>query len=78
MYQLYFNPSKFPRTIKRKEWKDIWRWKRVTEKRVKEEVDKQISNLIVYGSTMPRYIKDDIMEELIYPLLLIHDKQEPL
>lgn len=76
MLQLYFNPAKFPRTIKRDEWKEIWRWKRITENKLIEATETQLQNLVIFGSTMPRYVRDDIMDKTINPPLLVHDKQE--
>lgn len=77
MLSLYFNPSKFSRTITRKEWKEIYRWKRITEKKLIEVTQEQIQNLVTYGSTVPRYMKADIIDKIVNPPLLIHDKQQP-
>lgn len=68
---LYFNPAKFPRSITHKEWQEIWRWKRVVEKRLDKELLGRLSNFAVYGTTHP-----EIYDEIINPPLLIHDKQE--
>lgn len=73
--QLYFNPSKFPRTINRKEWKEIWRWKRVTEKDLDKHCQKMYDNFAVYGSTWPDRMRDDFLDEMINPPLVSHDKQ---
>lgn len=73
---LYFNLSKFPRSLGRDEWKEIWRWKRVTEKKLEAELEQQRFNLIAFGTTMPSYIKRDIIDQMINPPLLIHDKQQ--
>jgi hypothetical protein len=67
--QLYFVPQMFPRTITRKEWKEIWRWKRVTEKKLEKELEKQISNLVIYGCSHPEWL-----DGIINPPLLIHDR----
>jgi len=71
MLQLYFNPQKFPRTITREEWREIWRWKRITEKKLREEMSRQLANLATYGITHPEYL-----ERFVNPPLLVHDKQE--
>ena len=73
---MYFVPERFPRTIGRKEWKEIWRWKRVTQKRLIEEVAKEQLMLSVYGSTMPDYARCDLIERMIFPPLLVHDKMD--
>lgn len=75
MLTLYFDPTKFPRTIDKIEWKEIWRWKRMTQKKLIEEMEKHRLNLSVYGSTMPDYIKVDLIDKMLYPPLLIHGKQ---
>ena len=76
MIALYFNPSKFPRTITRKEWRDIWRWKRVTEKQLAIEARAQIESLHYYGTTMPRHIRDEMLDNIINPPLLIHSRMD--
>jgi hypothetical protein len=73
--QLYFNPALFPRTITRKEWKKIWRWKRITQKRLAEEFEQQRLNLIMFGTTHPD-IKADMLDRMINPPLLIHDRMK--
>lgn len=75
MVQLYFNPSKFPRTISRKEWKEIWRWKRVVQKQLVIELERMQEQLILYGTTILPQAKADIIEKMVNPPLLIHDKQ---
>ena len=73
---LYFDPAKFPRTITRAEWKEIWRWKRITQKKLAEELNKQMNNFILFGSTWPDHIRDDFIYQTTNPPLLVHDKQE--
>lgn len=63
---LAFNPAKIPRTTTRSAWRDIWRWKRETEKRLREHVERQREMLILYGTTHPELARD-ISERLIYP-----------
>jgi hypothetical protein len=67
-FALYFVPSQFPRTITRAEWKEIWRWKRVTQKILAEEYEKRRNDLAAFGHTYPDW-------RMISPPLLIHDKQ---
>jgi hypothetical protein len=69
--KLLFVPEKIPRTITRKEWYEMWRWKRVTEKKLKEEVEKQFNFLRTYGTTMPDYQKKDLLDKLINPPLVL-------
>jgi hypothetical protein len=68
---LLFDPAKFPRTITRKEWKEIWRWKRMATKELKKELEKRMHNALLYGSSHP-----ELWDSIINPPLLIHDKQE--
>jgi hypothetical protein len=49
----------------------MWRWKRVTEKKLKEEVEKQFNFLRTYGTTMPDYQKKDLLDKLINPPLVL-------
>lgn len=68
---LHFVPNKFPRTITRREWKEIWRWKRLAQKQLAEETEKRMLNFILYGTSHP-----ELLDDLINPPLLVHDKQE--
>jgi len=72
---LYFNLAKFPRTITRDEWKEIWRWKRVTEKQLAIEMEKQWANFVALGATYPE-LKERIIDEFIRPPIIVHDRQE--
>jgi len=70
MIQLYFNPQKFSRNMKHKEWKSIWRWKRITEKKLAEEMRRQCNNISVYGTTHP-----ELLDRIVNPAILMHDQQ---
>lgn len=76
MISLYFVLSKFPRTINRKQWREIWRWKRLTQKQLAVEVSKQLEMLGAYGSTTPDYIRQDMLDNMINPPLLVHDRMD--
>lgn len=71
MLRLSFNPTKIPRTISKEEWYEIWRWKRVTEKRLSEQIETDIINFTVYGSTWPEEMRQDYMDQLTNPPLLV-------
>jgi hypothetical protein len=73
---LYFNPSAFPRTIPRKEWKELWRWKRIIEKELAKAHEEMMYNLVVFGSTMPDHLREDILDRLTNPPIIMHEKQE--
>lgn len=68
---LYFDPAKFPRTITRKEWKEIWRWKRMTEKALVKELEEQMLNISLFGCSHP-----DMLDRIINPPLLVHDRMK--
>ena len=72
--QLYFNLATFPRTITRKEWKEIWRWKRIMEQKLNTHAEEMAMNMSMFGHSHPGY--QDWLDQVINPPLLIHDRQE--
>lgn len=76
MVTLYFNPQLFPRTTTKKEWIDIWRWKRVTQNKLREEMDKAMLNYKANSNIWPEHTKQDFINSIVNPPLLIHDKQQ--
>jgi hypothetical protein len=76
MIKLLFVPEQFPRTIGRDEWKEIWRWKRVTERELTKAAEQQRNDFITYGSTWPTAVRERIINEMINPPVVIHDKQD--
>lgn len=75
MVRLYFDSTKFDRSIGRKEWEEIWRWKRITEKKLSKALQQQIDNLVVFGTTHPELCQD-LIDKIINRPLFIHDKQK--
>lgn len=73
---LVFNPERLSRSINRKEWKEIWRWKRVTEKQLAKSVEEQIGLLVAYGTTMPEYMRKDMIDVIVNPPLCIYSMPE--
>ena len=73
---LYFVPSKFPRTISRAEWREIWRWKRVVEKRLAEEMQKQSAALGAFGSVMLPEARSEMIDKIVNPPLLVHNRMD--
>lgn len=69
---LVFNASSLSRSITRSEWKEIWRWKRLTERRLKKSVEEQIAMLVAFGTNMPKHVREDIVDLLINPPLMIY------
>lgn len=78
MVSLYWNPSKVPRTLTREQWKECYRWVRITRKRLREELQKQQQFLATYGTTMPQIIKNDILDKMVNPPLLLGPYMEGL
>lgn len=65
---LVFNPEHLSRSINRKEWKEMWRWKRVTEKQLKKSIEEQFGLLVAYGTTM----RKDMIDVITNPPLLMY------
>jgi hypothetical protein len=74
MVSLHFDPAKFPRTISRAEWREIWRWKRSTEKKLADEARRQVADLVAFGSTMLPGVRAELIDNLVRPPLLVHDR----
>lgn len=69
---LVFNPERLSRSINRKEWKEIWRWKRVTERQLKKSLGEQIGLLVAYGTTMPEHMRKYMVDVVVNPSLLMY------
>jgi len=76
MIQLSFDPSAFPRTTTRSEWKDIWRWKRETEKKIAATMKSQMDNFRIYGSTWAPFMQEEFIQRVINPPIMMHPKQQ--
>lgn len=72
---LYFNPQSIPRSTTKAQWREMWQWKRKVEFRLKAEMDKQMENLILFGSTHPE-IAADIADKIINPPILLNPWQK--
>jgi len=68
---LYFNPTMIPRTITRKEWKEIWRWKRITQSELAKAMQREIDYLVVYGNTLLPEQKQRMIDNIVNPPLLL-------
>lgn len=69
---LVFNPSRLSRSITRKEWNEIWRWKRVTERQLARSISEQMQLLGAYGTTMPEYMRKDMIDTIVNPPVCIY------
>lgn len=77
MLKLYFHGPSFPRCITREEWKEIWRWKRVQERELEKQAEEQRQLYLRYKDFMSPKMKSDIMDQMINPPILVHDRMVP-
>lgn len=70
--QLVFNATSLSRSITRQQWKEIWRWKRLTGRRLKKSVEEQIGLLVAYGTNIPSHIRKDMIDVIVNPPLMIY------
>lgn len=71
MIQFYFVPSKLPRTWTKTQWKEAYRWVRVTRKELNKQAEKQMADFAAFGTTMPERMREDYMNNMINPPLLL-------
>lgn len=76
MIALHFVPTKFSRSTTRAQWREIDRWRRVMQKKLGEETQRQINDFVVFGSTMLPRAREDLLYRMTNPPLLVHDKQK--
>jgi len=79
--RLYFVPTKLPRTMTRKEWKDCDRYRRITQKVLaqyeKEMLDlaaEMTTNAVLYGtseSEQVRRMRQDLYDKIVNPPILL-------
>lgn len=69
---LVFNPERLSRSTTRQQWQEIWRWKRTTEQRLKRSLEEQIALLSIYGATMPYTIRNEKIDVIVNPPLLMY------
>ena len=66
-----FDITKVPRHTTRQEWREAYRWVRVQRKVLKKQEDTKIELLRTHGDTMLPRMKQDLMNHLIYPPILL-------
>ena len=76
MLVLAFNQSTLPRSMTRQEWREVDRWRRVTQKVLAEQARKRVDNLIAFGSSMPSWQRKDLIDRLVNPTLLLGPYQD--
>lgn len=72
MIRLIFQPERIPRTTTRAQWREIDRWRRVTEKRLRgwrEEQSREIGQIALAGH---RDLAARMAERLINPAVMIY------
>jgi hypothetical protein len=73
MYVLIFQPHRISRVTTRKQWQDIWRWKRSTQRMLndwdeknREVLRKHAEEVLIYGTSTL------MIEDMINPPVLIY------
>jgi hypothetical protein len=64
---LYFVPKTLPRTMTRAQWKEADRWRRMTEKKLRDQMAERIANALLFGTSHP-----ELLDSIVNPPLLIH------
>ena len=67
---LIFNANKIPRNMSRAEWRKCWRWKRVTEKALKANIEAKLK-IIRDVPDLPLLYREAIIAEVINPPVVI-------
>lgn len=83
--QLLFDQTRVPRSTTRNQWREMDRWRRVTERKLAVEVERKCDTLrkmteqfVATGSTtvLLQRVQDDIIQHLVFPPLLLGPHQE--
>lgn len=69
--QLYFVPTLLPRTISRKEWYDLWRWKRVMQQELTVAAWRETAFFREYGHTLTPEQRRDMLDRMVNPPILL-------
>ncbi len=71
--KLVFDRQAIPRSTTREAWRVIWRWKRVTEKKMREqeaEFSRMYSNMLIYGTSHPEILRGMENKMMNPPIML--------
>lgn len=71
--KLLFRKGLIPRTTTRQSWKEIWRWKRKTERTLSEMEEKTIAQL--RDEELPDKARQAIIDSVINPPVLIYPEK---
>lgn len=75
MITLIFRADAIPRTTTREQWREIHRWKRETEKKLREAAELRMRNLAAFGTTHPELLRG-YMDEIINPPVMYYPPLE--
>lgn len=76
MIRLIFNSKAIPRTTTRDEWRKIYRWRRVTERELREAMQMKLENVAIYGTSHPEILRDFI-DRAVNPPVMFYPPLEP-
>lgn len=68
MMQILWTPHMLPRTMTRAEWREIDRWRRVTQRELNKQGDAAMRDLLIFGSA-----RIDV-DRIINPPMIVHAK----
>lgn len=72
MFRLVFDHSRIPRTTTRKEWREIDRWRRITERQVKKAVAEEHELLRRNLDMLPPETRARMIDRMINPPLMVY------
>lgn len=71
---LYFQPQNLPRTMTREEWREAYRWVRITTKRLEKLHSEHLENLraIIADDTASHKLRMQAVEKIINPPMMVY------
>jgi len=73
--QLLFDQNKLPRTMTRQQWQECDRWRRSTQKILRQYTERRLEALIRIGTSNP-VLQDELLNEIINPPVLMGSYQQ--
>lgn len=68
--KLLWMPTRLPRTMSRREWREIYRWKRVEEKKLRQMEIEAIRIAAMFD-------RAEMLDRIVNPPLLLHPLMQP-
>lgn len=62
-FHLEINPAMIPRTTTREQWREIDRWRRVSEQKITGEINSRAENAMIYGTSHPEIYQHPMSDE---------------